>query len=485
MSRRNSIVDGDRDTPLRRSPRLLHQRKNPPEPQDARTPQNPKKDSKEQCRSSDGLRRSARLNSGVAALQSLRWSPRFSDKRNAENLVKNSGDCNQGIKYALNKRGGNAEMGLNSSEELVVNSERRTKKSFVRSVVESKVGLKLGQEFEGTRLIIVSGLKASGKVEGGERNERGVDQTTGEFRVSRKRKRGNKGNESCKIQGWTKEQEIALQRAYYAAKPTPHFWKKVAKLVPGKSAQDCFDRVHSDHVTPPQLPPRSRARKMNSSPLAHFSLSASKLLKPTELKNKMPSCKKQKSYLAQKSVRQLLQKKYHVEQEYEADLFSVLEPNFISSSQGNEQNGLLSTPKHLQENQKFLQKCCERSSGSKKPLSRFSGSCGMTLVSPPVLKQVKNRALHEKYIDQLHCREAKRKAASAHREKVNSGKENRSKIHGLKMDVIKAAKNALVTDAQNAINQLQHLHANTMSDSSDTDGDGVDCDDDDEGETEI
>ena len=42
-----------------------------------------------------------------------------------------------------------------------------------------------------------------------------------------KRKRG--GEEISK--GWTKEQELALQRAYLAAKPSPHFWKNVSKLV--------------------------------------------------------------------------------------------------------------------------------------------------------------------------------------------------------------------------------------------------------------
>lgn len=31
--------------------------------------------------------------------------------------------------------------------------------------------------------------------------------------------------------GWTKEQDGALHRAYLAAKPSPHFWKKVAKMV--------------------------------------------------------------------------------------------------------------------------------------------------------------------------------------------------------------------------------------------------------------
>jgi hypothetical protein len=32
-------------------------------------------------------------------------------------------------------------------------------------------------------------------------------------------------------EGWTKEQELALRMAYFTAKPSPHFWKNVAKLV--------------------------------------------------------------------------------------------------------------------------------------------------------------------------------------------------------------------------------------------------------------
>lgn len=38
------------------------------------------------------------------------------------------------------------------------------------------------------------------------------------------------------VQGWTREQELALQRAYLEAKPTPQFWKKVSKMVKKNSA---------------------------------------------------------------------------------------------------------------------------------------------------------------------------------------------------------------------------------------------------------
>ena len=47
--------------------------------------------------------------------------------------------------------------------------------------------------------------------------------------VKRKRNHVDKGHRI--VEGWTKDQELALQRAFLVAKPTPHFWKKVAKLV--------------------------------------------------------------------------------------------------------------------------------------------------------------------------------------------------------------------------------------------------------------
>ncbi|KAH8481357.1 hypothetical protein Peur_067562 [Populus x canadensis] len=290
----------------------------------------------------------------------------------------------------------------------------------------------------------------------------------------RKRERAEGANKRA-VEGWTKDQEMALQRAFFTAKPTPNFWKKVSKLVPGKSAQDCFDKVNSDHMTLPQTFPRSRAKRINSSPLECFSISVSKLLNPSGPKNKRLSCK-QKSHLAHKNVRELLQKQNQVNRDYEADLFSILEPNQNSSMQDSKLAVEISTPEHSQEKLGFLHKLHESSSDHKRPLLRLS-SCGIDIVSPPVLKQVKNKALHEKYIDQLHCREAKRKAAHARAGKSVAGKENRGEINVQKIDVVRAAKNALVSDVRDAIYQLQDVQTNASS-SSDFHDDGVGSDDD-------
>ncbi|KAK3004595.1 hypothetical protein RJ639_019090, partial [Escallonia herrerae] len=296
-----------------------------------------------------------------------------------------------------------------------------------------------------------------------------IEGIKGGERFGVKKKRNQTGEDHGNVGGWTKDQELALQKAYFAAKPTPHFWKRVARLVPGKSAQDCFDKIHSDQLTPLQPKRRSRTRGTNSS---SPSLSASKLLYPTHPKMKRPSYSKRKSHQAQKTVRKLLEKQSHVDLDYEADLFSVLEPTLPF-----QRGVMLSTPGRDKEKPEFLQRCQERSfSAHRKHLSRFSSAGGATLASPPVLKQVKNKALHEKYIDQLHCREAKRKEASLRAAKPSRGKENQKETLVQKRDAIEAAKSALIFNARDAVNQFQHLQANSMS--SITDDDGVDSDED-------
>ena len=66
-----------------------------------------------------------------------------------------------------------------------------------------------------------------GGVEGGEIVEELMKEEV-EGGVKRKRKRVVGG---VVAEGWTKEQELALRTAYFTAKPSPHFWKNVSKLV--------------------------------------------------------------------------------------------------------------------------------------------------------------------------------------------------------------------------------------------------------------
>ncbi|KAF2283846.1 hypothetical protein GH714_016480 [Hevea brasiliensis] len=442
-SRKPTATQHELTSPLRRSKRILHQKPhdlnaNNPKPSN-NNGDNTQKASKELGKSDGrssicaapvlGLRRSPRFSKRVEGVSNIRRSLRLSllgntnaiqEKSDQDKLKKSSDNKSKKLRHSasnksidrvlnistdnkallLNKEKG--EMHVGSCDEILHKNERRTQSC---ANVEVVIALEA----------------AKGKIVLGRSKE---------TRVIGKRKRVEEGNYGS-VKGWAKEQEVALQRAYFGVKPTPHFWKKVSKLVPGKTAQDCFEKIHSDHITPPQPLPRSRAKRMNSSPLGCFSLSAGKLLGSSELKVKRLSCHKQKSHIALKTARHLLQKHNRADQNYEADLFSILEPNVNLSRQDTQMKNAVSTPKHSQEKQGFLQKCHERSSsGQKKPLSRFRSSCETDLVSPPILKQVKNQALHEKYIDQLHCREAKRKAACAQVGKENSGQVNIQKVDG-------------------------------------------------------
>lgn len=248
---------------------------------------------------------------------------------------------------------------------------------------------------------------------------------------------------------------------------------KTELQVPGKSAQECFDKVNSEYATPRHPCPRSRAKiRTDISPLKPFSLSASKLLNTSQPRVKKPGRNKENSRVTHKAIRQLLQRHYYLDQHPEADLFSVLEPNLDESTYAFKPQVEISTPKQLLiENQVLSQRCnwCSSSSHKKKSLSRLSTSFEIALASPPVLKEVKNRVLHEKYIDQLHCREARRKAMSARAEKCSIRSEDGKENHMLKVD-IRVAKNALVSDVRDAINKFKHIKAAGTSDSADLDG---------------
>ncbi|KAL5100004.1 hypothetical protein RYX36_004331 [Vicia faba] len=314
---------------------------------------------------------------------------------------------------------------------------------------------------------------------GGKGNRKhGVDEREQvEGGVKGKRKLG--GGEIA--EGWSKEQELTLQTAYFTAKPSPNFWKNVSRLVPGKSKQDCFDRVHHDFQTPPQCPPRSRAKTINNSPLHQFSISASKLLRPTEKKVAKSNILKPKSIVTQKSIENLLQRHLKVDQVHKGDIFSALEPNIDFSTNDFQYSQALCTPKQQKENQGFLQNFTDLSSSfsnHKKSLSGFSGSSGVQdLASPPVLKKVKNKVQHEKFVNQLRFRELKSRAASKRKKTSIVGEGNNIQ----KKDVVKAAKVALMSEARDAINKFQqsqvNIMNNTCSSDEDNDGDiGVECD---------
>ncbi|GKU94984.1 hypothetical protein SLEP1_g8402 [Rubroshorea leprosula] len=502
MPTRKPTGNTQQDTPLRRSPRLLQLNKITKSPESSlhksksgsnrvRSVSLPRastsarinleEKSDEACVdtvSKESRKPSNDVQNGGDGFSFLRRSPRFCNKGRDDGAVQNDrSDGSRKVSECVSDKAAKKNKGrsrvfgsVNESINAEVNGGRGEEGENFRN-----------QNGEKRKLTFIVGLRALTA----EERRQGKVACRGNKVIEAKLKRKCREEGNGVVQGWTKEQEVALQRAYFAAKPTPHFWKKVSKLVPGKSAQDCFDKIHSDLVTPPQPRTRSRAIGMSSSPIEQFSLSASKLLQSTEPEKKRSRCNKQKSHVTQKTVRKLLRRHYYVNQDNEADLFSIFEPD-VDPSTHVLPDAILSTPQHSQEKHGCLHKYHETSSaGSKKNLPRFSSSCTTALVSPPVLKPVKNKALHEKYIDRLHSREAKRKAVSVQTKRSFTGKENARPIHIQNTDVVRAAKQALVSDARDVIDQFQHLQTNTTSDSSDLDDNGGASDDDNEGDIEI
>ncbi|XP_051121911.1 uncharacterized protein LOC127245197 [Andrographis paniculata] len=307
----------------------------------------------------------------------------------------------------------------------------------------------------------------------GSAEEENVDtESKNKGKVGEKRKRCEDEDKRDTAAKWTEEQELALQRGYFTIKPTPHFWKKVARMVPGKSAEECFNKIHSDHLTPSQQH-RIRSRVKKTKPLSPVLFSASKVLcPPAETKAKKNKCSQRRKKLrAQKTVRQLLHKQQKEDKNHKADFFAVLED---TSPLDFKYSSVFASPS--EKGSGILARCQERSSSaSKKQQSRINGAQKSAFLSPPVLKQIKNRALHEKYIDQLHTRDAKRKAESLRNSKCSRGNDDSDS----KLKSIKSAKDMLIFNAQDAFNCLRRLPESTDDDDDDDDdNDGVSCEED-------
>ncbi|RLM56314.1 hypothetical protein C2845_PM10G12360 [Panicum miliaceum] len=257
---------------------------------------------------------------------------------------------------------------------------------------------------------------------------------------------------------WTEEQDVALRKAYFSARPSPHFWKRVSKLVPGRSAEECFNRIHADLPTPTPIAPRSRTCKAKFSPLANFSLSDPELPNLLEPAVGMQRTSKQKSLAAQKTVRHLMQKHCLIDHAHEADHFSIFEssPSALQLNISFEDSP--GTP-HSCMNSGSLLRFSASSSGQKKPFSRLKTKPDEP--SPGVLKPVKNVILHEKYIDQLSRREGTRRPR---RKTPGSKAADSVKAHSeQKAGDLKAAKNALISEATDFISHFKKLQANSLA----------------------
>lgn len=202
-----------------------------------------------------GLRRSSRLNNGlVDGFRGLRRSTRLSHRKISFDELK---DCSsKGAKKPgkpdksrrsarVNSRSQRHQIEKNVSSEPYQKANNRAQPLVVidsdsdfsvegegDQVVarKAKVGDKSIENSpgKGEKMTRDSITREKLTIEG--RAGKGVTEGVKEDLARRKRKRSDQVGEAI-VKGWTKEQELALQRAYFAAKPTPHFWKKVSKLV--------------------------------------------------------------------------------------------------------------------------------------------------------------------------------------------------------------------------------------------------------------
>ncbi|XP_038980553.1 uncharacterized protein LOC120110234 [Phoenix dactylifera] len=243
-------------------------------------------------------------------------------------------------------------------------------------------------------------------------------------------------------------------------------------MVPQKSARECFNRIHADLATPTQPQPCSRANRSNFSPVGIFTLSDSKSTELMKAKVKRVRSSRQKILVAQKTARHLIRKHCLIDRSQEADHFSNLETlPYLLPLELPEINSP-ETPDCTMNPSIFLEKCSERSSlAHKRMLSRFKTR--QADPSAEVLKQIKNLALHKKYIDHLHCRDARRRTCA---KTANSDADwcNKTKTE-LEIGALKAARTALISEARDHISHFQQMQSNLLS--FDTDDDNADTDD--------
>lgn len=282
-----TTTEPQRSTTLRKSPRL-HPKNTTSEPEDRKTPKSksrshrvrspgpllssaqdkkdyPEKDSKKTSKSDigtrnvanlcSGSRRSPRLNNEVDGSRSLRRSQRFSNQQNfvdecidyAEKVSEKTRKSDIGLSSGGLSSGSSKSPSSNCSIEGVgglrrsqrVSNQRNVDDEHVKNSGSAKSSDKVDLTDDGkAERGVISCEYIVGKRERHTRGSsigpeafiaKGEERKAKEIGVKRKRKRDEEDNGISK--GWTKEQELELQRAYFAAKPTPHFWKKVSKLV--------------------------------------------------------------------------------------------------------------------------------------------------------------------------------------------------------------------------------------------------------------
>jgi len=115
-----------------------------------------------------------------------------------------------------------------NANQLVSNKTSDCKSDDTRVLSSNEVKGEVEMKTSNRSCVITFGFKAAkarvSAIDVCETNEQEINNN------NRKRKRTDEANKRA-VHEWTKEQEMVLQRAYFTTKPTPHFWKKVSRLV--------------------------------------------------------------------------------------------------------------------------------------------------------------------------------------------------------------------------------------------------------------
>jgi hypothetical protein len=212
-------TDAHSQSPRRRSPRLilLHENNN-------NNPTTPKPKS---------TNNNSSIQSTTLTVPSLRRSARFSNQ-NALDDVKLT-EFSSRVKQGKTNGGGS---GCDDVIGIEVGGKRKTKRVDNEIVERSKNesgGAKEKRKCGGDE--ILEGSKKEPVEEAKEKRKHGGDDEIVEESKKEPVEGGAKGKRKHKhacseiAEGWTKEQELALRKAYFTAKPTPHFWKNVSKMV--------------------------------------------------------------------------------------------------------------------------------------------------------------------------------------------------------------------------------------------------------------
>lgn len=134
---------------------------------------------------------------------------------------------------------GKAKVGVDFCRKNIGNIEKRVTRSSSQTEKASNVPTTSPQEVAMSDKMKPEGDDELSKLYRSKRDVKdcGITMRNGDKNSKRKTYIGEKRKrcrveEECEIvEGWTKEQELALQKAYFTAKPTPQFWKKVARMV--------------------------------------------------------------------------------------------------------------------------------------------------------------------------------------------------------------------------------------------------------------